>query len=79
MEMSNSLDAVLSRRMVESAERAAEARAQRRREDAARAPVKHGEAVSQKDEDRAPSSIEPAATYDKMREKDVGHLIDLIV
>lgn len=79
MDVSASLDAVLSRRSAQNAERAAQAREERQREDAARAAVDHGEATSQKDEPAEPLLIEPAAVFDKLREKDVGHLIDLLV
>jgi hypothetical protein len=79
MDLSNSLDNVLSRRAaVEAAERAAEARAERQREDAQHAAVDHGEAVSQKEEPSPAPVIEPAAVFDKIRDKDVGRLIDIV-
>lgn len=77
--MDVSLDAVILRRLAENAERSAEERALRRREEVARAAVDHGEAASQKEDKQEPLFIEPAAIFDKLREKDVGHLIDIVV
>ncbi|MGE0597078.1 MAG: hypothetical protein AB7P07_11995 [Hyphomonadaceae bacterium] len=77
--MDVSLDAVVLRRVAENAERSAEQRALRRREEMARAAVDHGEARSQQEAPKEPLLIEPAAVFDKLREQDAGHLIDIIV
>lgn len=80
MDVSNGLDSVLSRRSAESSERAAEARSERRRESQARAAeVDLGEAASQKEEVEPPPVIDPAAVFDRLRQQDTQHLINLVV
>lgn len=79
MDVSNGLDSVLSRRSAESSERAAEARAERRRESQARAAdVDLGEAAPREDVE-LPPVIDPAAVFDKLRQQDTQHLINLVV
>ena len=78
MDLSNSLEAVLLRRTAEAAERAASVRADRRRETAEQTAVEFGEAQSQKAEDRRASPVDPLAAFDKMRNDDVGYLIDIV-
>lgn len=78
MDMSVSLQATLLRHTAVAAERAAATRHDQRREAAARAPVEHGEARSQKEDDKTAEAVDPAATYDKLREFDVRHLLDIV-
>lgn len=79
MVVSAGLDTVLSRRATEHAERAAEARAERHRENTERAAVEHGEAVSQREERQDVEPVDPAAVFDKLRDQDMGRLLDIAV
>ena len=71
MDLSVSLQAVLLRRTAETAERVAQARLARQREEAEQAPAKFGEAISQKEKDKHTQPIEPAAITDSGLHLDV--------
>ena len=61
MDLSVSLQAVLLRRTAETAERVAQARLVRQREEAEQAPAKFGQAQSQKQKDQQTKPVDPAS------------------
>jgi hypothetical protein len=79
MGMSGSLDAVLSRRVTEGAERAARLRAERRVDETRRPPVKDDEAQPRRAE-REPVKVNPVAVPEMVRpNEDPPHLVDILV
>lgn len=81
MDIAAGLDGALLRRQQAHAEHAAEARAERHRDDAKKPAVDYGAAASKAKEDNdEPKQADPVATYDRTREReDPPHLVDVLV
>ena len=80
MDIQSGLDVALIARQAQYAERSAELRAARQREEAQRSAVKYGAAVSQNDDTQGAQHVYPAATSDAPQARDdPQHLIDIVV
>lgn len=79
MDIAPGLDVALMRRAAEHAERSADLRAQRQREEVRRPAVEFGGALSHLNEDEEVREVDASATSDRTREKeDPPHLVDVV-